>query len=157
MTLWQRIKQRPYRFIAWMFSLALAAMVVATLFGAVMFGTTDTLTYLGSGYITVIDRNMMPNSKPISPSKPTLGFHAQSLMNLPLTLKLGHAFSPPRKNANAVMIPLGFPALLLLGVTSWWFWKRLPAHPGLCKSCGYSLTGNRSGKCPECGAKAAVG
>jgi hypothetical protein len=24
-------------------------------------------------------------------------------------------------------------------------------HEGLCKNCGYDLTGNLSGKCPECG------
>lgn len=27
--------------------------------------------------------------------------------------------------------------------------------PGACPACGYDLTGNVSGRCPECGAKAA--
>ena len=33
----------------------------------------------------------------------------------------------------------------LRGRTIWW-------HDGLCMSCGYSLAGNLSGTCPECGA-----
>lgn len=31
----------------------------------------------------------------------------------------------------------------------WVHWRRRP--PGVCRSCGYNLTGNRSGTCPECG------
>lgn len=30
-------------------------------------------------------------------------------------------------------------------------WRRL--HKGLCIHCGYDLTGNLSGRCPECGAR----
>ena len=26
-----------------------------------------------------------------------------------------------------------------------------PSRPGVCRRCGYSLTGNVSGICPECG------
>ena len=29
-----------------------------------------------------------------------------------------------------------------------------PFPPGHCESCGYDLTGNQSGRCPECGADA---
>ena len=33
----------------------------------------------------------------------------------------------------------------------WWLdLRRIP--PGHCPHCGYDLTGNVSGKCPECGA-----
>ena len=31
-----------------------------------------------------------------------------------------------------------------------------PPRPGVCRRCGYSLTGNVSGVCPECGAKFAA-
>jgi uncharacterized paraquat-inducible protein A len=29
--------------------------------------------------------------------------------------------------------------------------KRAPTPPGHCSKCGYDLTGNESGRCPECG------
>jgi hypothetical protein len=53
---------------------------------------------------------------------------------------------------RAVRIPLWS---LLLGVCAptiilWWLdRRRIP--PGHCHKCGYNLTGNVSGRCPECG------
>ncbi|MCC6358656.1 MAG: hypothetical protein IT450_07930 [Phycisphaerales bacterium] len=32
----------------------------------------------------------------------------------------------------------------------WWLDRRRP-RPGCCSACGYDLTGNVSGTCPECG------
>ncbi len=32
--------------------------------------------------------------------------------------------------------------------------RRRPSRPGCCRSCGYDLTGNESGTCPECGERA---
>ena len=34
----------------------------------------------------------------------------------------------------------------------WNNWRRFP--PGSCRHCGYDLTGNESGVCPECGSSA---
>ncbi len=55
--------------------------------------------------------------------------------------------------AGAVSVPLwillaltGAPTALL-----WWSDGRR-APPGHCRRCGYDLTGNVSGRCPECGA-----
>lgn len=48
-------------------------------------------------------------------------------------------------------IPLWIP-LVLLGVSTallWWRDRRPPR--GHCRTCGYNLTGNTSGVCPECG------
>ena len=36
--------------------------------------------------------------------------------------------------------------------TGWLWWKdRRHTPPGHCQKCGYDLTGNVSGRCPECG------
>lgn len=50
-----------------------------------------------------------------------------------------------------VALPLWLLALVIAVPTLflWWCGRRFPA--GHCRSCGYDLTGNTSGKCPECG------
>ncbi|RJP33373.1 MAG: hypothetical protein C4547_12370 [Phycisphaerales bacterium] len=32
------------------------------------------------------------------------------------------------------------------GIVTVWYW----GEPDLCPGCGYNLTGNQSGRCPEC-------
>lgn len=55
-----------------------------------------------------------------------------------------------------IIIPLWIPTLLfavppILCVASW-YRSRLRRKTGHCALCGYDLTGNESGNCPECGA-----
>ncbi|MBP7748089.1 MAG: hypothetical protein KA383_18400 [Phycisphaerae bacterium] len=38
-----------------------------------------------------------------------------------------------------------------------WWRDRLRRRPGFCERCGYDLTGNVSGRCPECGGLIAAG
>ena len=47
-----------------------------------------------------------------------------------------------------VMIFLGYP-VSVLAARSLHRWRR--QHKGLCLKCGYNLTGNVTGVCPECG------
>jgi hypothetical protein len=49
-------------------------------------------------------------------------------------------------------MPLWAPFVLtgLPGAYLWWR-DRLPIRAGCCRKCGYDLTGNVSGRCPECG------
>jgi hypothetical protein len=51
-----------------------------------------------------------------------------------------------------VMTPLWLPFLFLLipTVLLWRRGRRKP-RPGFCQACGYDLTGNTTGICPECG------
>jgi hypothetical protein len=51
-------------------------------------------------------------------------------------------------------VPLWLPLIFTAIPTACLFWldhRRVP--PGHCQRCGYSLTGNTSGICPECGIK----
>lgn len=48
-------------------------------------------------------------------------------------------------------IPLWIPLLLLMPLTIWMWWRDRPVPPGCCTKCGYDLTGNTTGVCPECG------
>ena len=55
---------------------------------------------------------------------------------------------------SCLSIPLWAP-LLLVGIPTAIAWRRdRRPPPGHCQICGYDLTGNVSGICPECGAKA---
>lgn len=47
------------------------------------------------------------------------------------------------------LIPLA--ALLAIPVAILWRLDRPRVVPGHCSVCGYDLTGNTSGRCPECG------
>jgi len=71
--------------------------------------------------------------------------------------------SPPSSgSARVVLLAIALPCTLLL-VTSIIRWRELRSEkhyrrlykrePGFCGRCGYDLTGNISGVCPECGWK----
>jgi hypothetical protein len=50
-----------------------------------------------------------------------------------------------------VAIPLWLPFLILL-IPTLLLWRRdRKPRPGFCRQCDYDLTGNISGRCPECG------
>jgi predicted RNA-binding Zn-ribbon protein involved in translation (DUF1610 family) len=62
---------------------------------------------------------------------------------------------PVAYTVHALYAPWAFWTLLtaLLPATAIWRWRRRlsQSRRGLCNSCGYDLTGNVSGVCPECG------
>ncbi len=56
-----------------------------------------------------------------------------------------------RRSVTAVLIPFWVPFVLAASLTAFLWWRdRRPPLPGHCP-CGYDLTGNESGTCPECG------
>ncbi len=52
--------------------------------------------------------------------------------------------------ASSVRIPL-WVLILVLGLPMAYLWATRPVDPYACTTCGYNLTGNVSGNCPECG------
>ena len=51
----------------------------------------------------------------------------------------------------SLRLPLWIP-FLAIGIPSFILWRRnRKIQPGHCRTCGYDLTGNVSGKCSECG------
>ena len=72
------------------------------------------------------------------------------------TLDLRDCFGWPAINQSMsvleVWLPLWIPFVLVAVPTAFLWWRdrhRIP--PGRCQKCGYNLTGNVSGVCPECG------
>ena len=59
---------------------------------------------------------------------------------------------PPPPKMWVVVFPLWIPLLIVIVPTAI-LWHRDPGRvlPGHCRKCGYDLTGNVSGRCPECG------
>jgi len=63
--------------------------------------------------------------------------------------------NPPLPEWNYILIPV-WPAVLIPFVTFCIQFARRPRmKAGHCTQCGYNLTGNASGTCPECGTSAA--
>ncbi|GMU84538.1 MAG: hypothetical protein AMXMBFR47_44070 [Planctomycetota bacterium] len=57
-----------------------------------------------------------------------------------------------------VSLPLWIPFAAIGAPTVWLWWReRRRMGPGCCGDCGYDLTGNVSGRCPECGEAIASG
>jgi hypothetical protein len=55
---------------------------------------------------------------------------------------------------GGLMVPPWMPFLASVVPTLILWWRDLrPPRAGLCSYCGYNLTGNLSGRCPECGEK----
>ena len=52
-----------------------------------------------------------------------------------------------------LILPLWIPFLVVLVPTAYLGWTDRRTPPGHCQKCGYNLTGNVSGICPECGGK----
>ena len=70
----------------------------------------------------------------------------------PLWHRVRGFFWVPKVDAGGVWVGFGLPLIFASAVTAYLFWRdsrRIP--PGHCRKCGYDLTGNESGICPECG------
>ena len=92
-------------------------------------------------------------------TSPTIRVHLGSLPfpsilwlpNYEHVAKTGPPVPGPAISIYSLRLPLWIP-FLAFGIPSYILWRRnrKPA-PGHCRTCGYDLTGNISGKCSECG------
>src|SRR5262249_861572 len=70
----------------------------------------------------------------------------------PPSCPTSYGSTPWRAERGLVVMPLWIPLLLVAAPTGLpWFRDRRRFPRGHCPSCGYNLTGNESGSCPECG------
>ena len=60
---------------------------------------------------------------------------------------------PQQKLVHLWTAPLWIPLLIAVVLTTYLWYRDRRAPPGHCQHCGYDLTGNVSGVCPECGEK----
>jgi hypothetical protein len=137
--------------LLWAISGALVVPAASSLFGG--FGFCEHWI-LGSGMVTFYD-------DPVT----TAGVSSWQLGGL-LTVqeRFLKCFSLPKlfwrqsrglagepKRIDIVACPLWVPIAVfsLAGILMWPHRRRM--HVGGCASCGYDLTGNVSGRCPECG------
>ncbi len=64
---------------------------------------------------------------------------------------LPRVYVPSRVRPNyGLLLPLWFPFALFAGPTVWLWCRDRRPRSGHCL-CGYNLTGNTTGVCPECG------
>jgi len=57
----------------------------------------------------------------------------------------------PGTRVTSYTLPLWIPLVVVaIPTVVFWYRGRRPP-PGHCQTCGYNLTGNVSGRCPECG------
>ncbi len=52
---------------------------------------------------------------------------------------------------RGVKLPIWIPLLGIAIPTAWLWWRDRRFPSDHCQNCGYNLTGNVSGRCPECG------
>jgi len=56
-----------------------------------------------------------------------------------------------------LQLPLWIPFVIVASASAVLWWRERTIPPGHCPTCGYNLTGNVSGRCPECGQAVASG
>jgi len=143
----ERIRKRRIAFAAWALSLLALTFAVGTFWFPFGYLTPNRQVFVQNAKVAVLD---YPLGAEIHYGWDFLEWDA-----MPSTLSeawsdfLGQSDLPSKQ----LLIPLGWPSMLAMLVTTLLFWHPLRiAKPGYCLRCGYNLSGNASGRCPECGA-----
>jgi hypothetical protein len=154
----QRIRRRPHRFAIWVASLAFALLMIASRYYWVTYVNNACVVSLYVTSVGVYEQNGTVRPKRWV-HNPPMGFRIAEIdksIRPPLGDFISRFIRLPRieidrKGIRYVRVSLAAPALMLLMVSTYLFWKNPRKLPGKCINCRYDLTGNTSGKCPECG------
>ncbi|OWY70048.1 hypothetical protein B7486_17245 [cyanobacterium TDX16] len=146
-------------------------LTVVALASCILLSTASALSFWrGIGYfrgalqIEMIDGGLIVGANTIDDSMFS-GFAvtSRSLPNHGLLTQLHDFLSMPtlvsqRANGSTYWIAFGpfiLALVLVAGLAHFFSRRRIPS--GHCHQCGYDLTGNESGRCPECGASVKPG
>jgi len=129
--------------------LLLVAVWIASLFCRLYYASPNGLRIVGIGNLLVT------SARPGSPPELRWTFRTH---RQPIDWRV--VFRGPRRARLGTVIlwciPLWIP-FVLVAIPTLWLWVRDRRPPtGYCQNCGYNLTGNESGKCPECGVRITI-
>jgi len=135
---------------------ALSAGWFASRFTRLVFWWTDDSGY---SYAVGVERGMLRFD---AWWRITAPFHAEAVRSLRVFVreenKGPHGLSIwetwPDGSVEA-QLPVWIPLMLVAIPTGVAFWRTGRKQPGHCRACRYDLTGNTSGRCPECGMEVA--
>jgi hypothetical protein len=135
-------RSRTRRVLKWI-SATLCVLLAVTIVGSRWYG----LTWSNSGCWGFVQWGGIG----VGPPHPAGQFPLHLQWNL---ARRSHYWWPENRLSNAspcIVVPLWMPlfAAVLPAALLWWTDHRIQA--GHCRKCGYNLTGNVSGACPECG------
>jgi hypothetical protein len=143
-----RRRSKLWRVLKWA-GLSVCIILVFALLSSLLFSVTMYRSgwgaVLGFGCVTVQTTNAQLGN-------PQQGWSfANRRADQPLMRSWWVKILHPRPQQWAVIVPLWIPPLLIAIPTTilWYRDRRRPK--GCCQGCGYDLTGNLSGICPECG------
>jgi len=147
-----RRRSRTCRVLKWVetvASLAVASVWVgsAFLFVRLPFGMSEAIAFRGGGCLLLTGRSEVGGPMTFAVRVETgYGFGLHGRWSGASTWRAGgttaYCWYPLWPALPVVVIPT---ALL------WFVDRRRRILPGHCQKCGYNLTGNVSGRCPECG------
>ena len=149
-------KKRPKVFYLLLLWMILTASVVSSFFGGSTFGSDKLFIDAHHGVVVLIVGYMPWELIDNFPSLRGFNLWGRPFLNpddRSVLAQLIRLFELPRTDGEeCYVIPLGWPLLLTGLFVMFMFWRPIGRFgPADCRKCGYALTGNTSGRCPECG------